>query len=1200
MLVVRSFFLNRINLLLIAASFLLAAASAYFLTESNHHPGVEEITGRLLEVLDKVDNQISQFHDAFLNNPDWTQRASSDLALFFLVRDNEIIWWSDNRLWPPVAFTNHWSYIRLPAGHFLHKAHRLSENYHLMVFVPLQWVYRIQNEYLKPQLNEWIFGKRPLAIADSTSLAYAIELSGRSLFSVSISPGVHYAPQAGWGVVLGFLAIIPVMVLFGRWLKHPPASSIVMVVSWLLFLVGLRWLMISLSLPGAYITNPVFDPQYFASSWFNPSMGDLLLNSLAVLFACYLLFRHYGKFRIYRRSRSHTTIRHVILIILSVAVFFGWLYPFIVVQTLYNNSEITLGISDTIRFDNLRMLGFAVLLLAWLSAFFFIHVCARMLLVLRTRSGWWHIFTGLLVFSTLNWLSGQTFLSAAIVSLIFLVTIHHGRWLQTLARLTHRTVLYLLGILVGLSLISFVALKQYGLKRDVQQRKRMATYFLAERDNLAEYLLHEIRQKIEQDVFIRTRLNVPFLSREGIKQKIRQIYLSGYLARYKSEIFLFSSTGESWDEGVQMNLSTWLKHQEGFQKTEYEGIYYLRPDNEPAARYLVVIPISRESDIRGAFIVLHLFLPRFVSDHVYPALLVDSRYQPRFPSKEVNYAVYGMGKILLSSGNYAYDRFYDLDNNELYDNGLIYDGYHHVGVRDADGRVAVVSRPVIPLTYHLADLAFLLIIGIALLGSLLLITGTVEYREGRKLSLTTRIQLILNLSFVVTLAVVSVVTLGVTTQSVQQQLNADFRLRSANLARELTAWLNEEQGNYTLLSTEFLRKVRQSGLDANLYDAQGRLMATTQPSLLEYHLQAPVASPEVLQRIRRGESDFITRESIGRLSFYSAHAPVYAGENRMLVGFISTPFFQSAEKVDKLQTGVLARVLTVFLILLIVLAAAAMIATLWLVRPLKIIASQLGRVSLTGVNQPLHWPERDEIGLLVQQYNQMLVKLRESLAELERIHRERTWREMAQQVAHEIKNPLTPMKLTLQQLQRQAGNPEAVKRSIDLLMDQIDVLNEIATSFSMFAKMPDPEMERVNLVPLLENVVDLHNRSGKVHFRCNEKEAWVRGDVKLLNRIFSNLILNAIQAERNDEPVRVEVRLSREGSGFLIEIEDNGTGIDPAIRDKIFQPHFSTRRGGSGLGLAIARQGLELMNGSIGFETLQGKGTRFFVRIPAC
>ncbi len=241
--------------------------------------------------------------------------------------------------------------------------------------------------------------------------------------------------------------------------------------------------------------------------------------------------------------------------------------------------------------------------------------------------------------------------------------------------------------------------------------------------------------------------------------------------------------------------------------------------------------------------------------------------------------------------------------------------------------------------------------------------------------------------------------------------------------------------------------------------------------------------------------------------------------------------------------------------------------------------------------------------MMVKEYNQMLYKLSESKAELEQTQRERAWREMAQQVDHEIKNPLTPMKLTLQQLERSLNNDadskEKTLKALDSLLTQVEILNDIASSFSTFARMPEPDIKRIELIGLLKRAIDLHHHTGDIQFRYKGKEMFVMGDDQLLGRIFSNIILNAFQAARPGVAMLVEISVEAENDFCRITFRDNGKGIDEKVAERVFIPHFSTKRSGSGLGLAIAKQGIEHMRGKIWFESEAGEGTTFYIELPS-
>jgi nitrogen fixation/metabolism regulation signal transduction histidine kinase len=273
--------------------------------------------------------------------------------------------------------------------------------------------------------------------------------------------------------------------------------------------------------------------------------------------------------------------------------------------------------------------------------------------------------------------------------------------------------------------------------------------------------------------------------------------------------------------------------------------------------------------------------------------------------------------------------------------------------------------------------------------------------------------------------------------------------------------------------------------------------------------------------------------------------------------------------------------------------------------PLRIIRESLRNLRLDNSNRAIEWNSKDEIGELVQEYNRTLNELVRSAESLARSEREGAWREMAKQVAHEIKNPLTPMKLNIQMLQRsyRDGAPdigERIERMSRSLIEQIDALSNIASEFSSFAQMPRPVMTQVNLAELLENVCTLHH-DAEVEVSLQllaDGPCLVQADREQMLRVFVNLVKNAIQAIPEGRKGRIVLGLKRENANWVATVQDNGTGISDELRDRVFIPNFTTKSAGMGLGLAMVQRIVESANGRIWFETETGTSTTFYVELP--
>ena len=262
-------------------------------------------------------------------------------------------------------------------------------------------------------------------------------------------------------------------------------------------------------------------------------------------------------------------------------------------------------------------------------------------------------------------------------------------------------------------------------------------------------------------------------------------------------------------------------------------------------------------------------------------------------------------------------------------------------------------------------------------------------------------------------------------------------------------------------------------------------------------------------------------------------------------------------------------------------------------------------VKLNKENKKIEWKGKDEIGMLINEYNKMIEALEDNASMLAKVERDNAWREMAKQVAHEIKNPLTPMKLSLQHLQRsihhKRGNTEELSlRMCDTLMNQVDNLQQIADEFSNFGSLPQSDNQRILLNDVVERIHDLfRNRQDMdIHLIEPIDDIGVYADKNQLIRVLNNIVKNSIQAIPEDKKGYIELRLWKESNKAIITVKDNGVGISEDQREMIFKPRFTTKSSGSGLGLAIAANMIDSMGGTIRFESEQNLGTTFFIELP--
>ncbi len=413
------------------------------------------------------------------------------------------------------------------------------------------------------------------------------------------------------------------------------------------------------------------------------------------------------------------------------------------------------------------------------------------------------------------------------------------------------------------------------------------------------------------------------------------------------------------------------------------------------------------------------------------------------------------------------------------------------------------------------------------------------------------------------------------------------------------------------------------GLDVNLYE-DGRLVASSRPRLVREQLidaRMPVAAYEALYLDAYRFTT--TSERFGAFTYTVGFQalPDETGRPRYV---LAVPTLPEQERIQEERARTLAYLLGALLLLIVVIMVTALFLSNALAQPIARLREGLEAVGKGRFTERLPVDTRDEIGELVQTFNAMREQLAESRRQLAQQERELAWREMARQVAHEIKNPLTPMKLAVQHLRRayqrvEVPEPEGApgadgaqrftalfERITGTLIEQINTLARIANEFSTFARLPERVLEPLDVNEVVREAAALMQEEADVAIELDLYEAplVVEADREELRRIYINLIKNAIQAIPPHREGRIAIETAPDADSVEAAryarswVRDNGVGIPRAQRDKIFQPNFSTKTSGTGLGLAIARKTIDELEGDIGFRTREGEGTTFWIHLP--
>ncbi|MBR9757970.1 MAG: GHKL domain-containing protein [Algicola sp.] len=393
-------------------------------------------------------------------------------------------------------------------------------------------------------------------------------------------------------------------------------------------------------------------------------------------------------------------------------------------------------------------------------------------------------------------------------------------------------------------------------------------------------------------------------------------------------------------------------------------------------------------------------------------------------------------------------------------------------------------------------------------------------------------------------------------------------------------------------------------LQVNLYDLDGGLLISSKASISPDTTATKCLGANILNSLSQtAERRFVEKNFEGDVAFQSSYSYITDQKFKPLA-ILNLPYLEEDDFFSNELNEFLKRLTLAYLFMLIVAIILAYLLSKYITKSLKAISEKMKATRLERRNEKIEIQSTsEEIENLVQAYNSMIDELEESAVKLATSEREQAWREMAKQVAHEIKNPLTPMRLSVQSFQRKFNvNDPSIDKKVDeyskTLIQQIDTMSSIASAFSNFAKMPAQKNELLNVVEITKLALDIFSED-YIHFTSEKETIKAKLDRTQLIRVITNLVKNGTQAIPEDQENKaILVAVSQVENQVVITISDNGPGISEENKTKIFEPKFTTKSSGMGLGLAMVKNIVETYQGSITFTTEKDKGTTFKVVFP--
>ncbi|PZP49095.1 MAG: hypothetical protein DI598_08660, partial [Pseudopedobacter saltans] len=782
---------------------------------------------------------------------------------------------------------------------------------------------------------------------------------------------------------------------------------------------------------------------------------------------------------------------------------------------------------------------------------------------------------------------------------------------------------FVLILSVSLAVVIFTEYRALELK----DRKFFAENLAMRSDETGEILLHMAVTSFN-GYFERNGVKPLYNENQNaaVKYKIVNDYFSGYLSRYRTSIYTYDSlkrplynSDSTRFETLQNNIQMLGKHM------DIPDLFF--NDSKPDQfSYIYRKKILNIQDSSSAYAFILVKPLRYSDNQLDVRLFNTSKSLPGDINNDYSYAIYYNNKLMTSylDGGYTatipqknFKGNFFLEENSRKKSTL----WYKVG----DKKIILVVKQNNILLDFITLFAYIfcsaiVVLCLAYLVIYFVFSGfNIRYLKNiTRLTINRKMQGTIIFLSLFSFLVVSVSTitffLAQFKETNRVKLSKSARIVSQetenSIKNELLQDFDEEEFTNENVSLDgFAKKVLQiaslNNLDINYYNLDGTLVASTQPTIYGNGIFSSLMDPRAFYMMRnRDQLEFTNEEQIGDFKFSSIYFPLQDLQGND-IAYLNIPYLNSQNEVRQQISSFLVTVINLNALIFIFAGFVALRLTKQITETFGIIEEKMKFLNLTGKNEPINYKRKDEIGGLVKGYNMMLQKLSESVEALSKSEREGAWQEMARQVAHEIKNPLTPMKLSIQYLDKAiaSGAPNASelsKKVTQTLIDQIDQLAKIAGDFSQFANISNSTPVKMNLKDSLISIVNLYKTDNRLEIDLDmvNDDATIVADRTQINRLFTNLIKNAIEASVNNAKAIIIIKLIIEGENVIVSIKDEGVGISDEMKSRIFVPNFTTKSSGTGLGLAICKGICERAGGSIDFESAVGMGTTFFIHLP--
>ncbi|WP_430812175.1 MULTISPECIES: ATP-binding protein [unclassified Carboxylicivirga] len=1190
----------------------------------SHSADTHSIQQTILEKQRGLSDALATLQDSLLWTQDSRWASMDSLAQddfnYYLFDDDELIAWSNHTVPLTKSINTGPALVQLDNGWYLRQ--QVKVNQHTLVAISLiKEEYLYENRFLRNRFASCFkITHHPAIIVDDTCSEYTVkDINNNYLLSLKyedhevISP-ISVATYILYLISFTLLAMLAIK-LMEKYREKAWSNRLLVLIGF--YYMILSFLLTHYTVPPDFYHHPLFSPFTFAASEWLPSLSSLLISSVFFLTYAFCFYRYYKTPRFLTSQSTHRNGNLIFLGLRLGLIILLFQVAHELIKLLVNNS------SQASVFFNIADLNAIALYKTFILCSSFtatIFITERFVVLIKEH------------FSLLRFLSIAGFAFALLWSIGYLAG-YPLHFFNFLAFATIAAILYKAqrnmgdGITYGSfiwvifisSLYIVTLLHLYNFDKEEENRtlliENLSFQLTRESDPVAEMYLDDIEEKLKNDEKLFELLLQPDIDDASISEYLKKNYFYGYWKRYDLEVVLCWPSAPLYIESENITTNCYeyfdeLIHLQGTPVSSCDNIYFLDNKNGQVS-YFARIPYFEEDDHKAITLYCEINSTPVFTGLGYPELLQNQTEQiSNATYKSYSFAKYIDKKLVKQYGDYRYPIRWPMATPPIGEKVSVRDEkVVHLTYQLNESTTLTLSRPEMKPIYLLMSFSTFALLFFILTAFIFYIT-----RRHKNTSLNLSIQEKIQIAFV-SLIVFILLVMGISSvyysiHQFKQKNNQMLSQRIKSVLQEMEQKivnepeLDDSMHDYLQYLMQKFSNVFYS--DINLYSTKGQLLATSRPELYEQGLSGQMMNTKAYYRLaHKQHAEYIHDEYIGNLHFTSAYVPIYNYEREVLA-YLNLPYFVGNNELKSEISSLIVAVINAYLLFILFATGVAVLISRRITRPLSLIQERLARIRIDKLNQKIGYKGNDEVGRLVKEYNRMVDEISESAEKLARSEREMAWREMAKQIAHEIKNPLTPMKLNVQFLNKAWESKSEdfesyLKRISKTLIEQIDQLHVIANEFSDFARMPQAQRTRVNIIEKVRSATAFFEKSEtNVQFTLDIQESpvYVFADPDQMVSVFNNIIKNAVQSIPIDRTGQIRITTSRDETSIKITISDNGRGISNEVKDKIFTPNFTTKSGGMGLGLAITKNIITNSNGKIWFDTTPNVGTTFFMALP--